>query len=207
MPAVTTLTGSVHTIATPWPAAFAVEHSGNFPQTAFFRSKDEAVGYALRSSVQAVAWDRHSRFDVYSRGNILLIQINGGKIVGGPFADFTEGGAKLARWPKARGTKRANPRKPKVIRIVGRRWFQKSYGNTYNTATVYVDNVEVLTTPKQYGYGDHYVQVGWEALVKSGKVPALKQFKGVSGHPRMQAEDVGIKFEYYAKDVTRERDL
>ena len=43
------------------------------------------------------------------------------------------------------------------ITLIGRRWFQKTYGNTYHTVTVLIDGTEVYQSPKSYGYGDQYV--------------------------------------------------
>ena len=50
--------------------------------------------------------------------------------------------------------------KPLKIEIVGRRWFQKSYGNTYHSVVVYINGGEGHTVPFAYGYGDGYIQTG-----------------------------------------------
>jgi hypothetical protein len=49
----------------------------------------------------------------------------------------------------------------KNITILGKRWFDKKYGNTYFTARILVDNKLIKTIPMQYGYGDQYE---WESI-------------------------------------------
>ena len=51
-----------------------------------------------------------------------------------------------------------------VTHIHGRRWFQRSYGNTYHTTTLFYDDGSQMTSPRQYGYGDHYLQTGFEMM-------------------------------------------
>ena len=48
-------------------------------------------------------------------------------------------------------------KKIKSITILGRKWWDKQNGNTYNTAQIMVNGETVGKTPFQYGYGDHYV--------------------------------------------------
>jgi len=54
------------------------------------------------------------------------------------------------------------------IEIHGKRWFQKTYGNTYHTARIYVGDELVVTTPIHYGYGDQYLQTAKEWLQRNG---------------------------------------
>ena len=56
-----------------------------------------------------------------------------------------------------------------MITIIGRRWFQKTYGNTYHSVVVLVDGEEIGREPFAYGYGDQYIQTAHELLVKAGK--------------------------------------
>lgn len=53
------------------------------------------------------------------------------------------------------------------IEVVGKRWFQKSYGNTYHSVKVYV-NDEVLTEAFTYGYEDAYRQTAYDLLKQNG---------------------------------------
>ena len=63
--------------------------------------------------------------------------------------------------------------------INGRRWFQKSYGNTYNTTktlVVYSDGTtKQFFTPMQYGYGEHYKDLAIQNLVKENILPKIRE--------------------------------
>lgn len=52
--------------------------------------------------------------------------------------------------------------------IEGRRWFQKTFGNTYNTVRIFKDGEEVAFLPYGYGYGDYYLQRAHEWLGENG---------------------------------------
>lgn len=49
---------------------------------------------------------------------------------------------------------------PQSITIRGRRWFQKTYGNTYFSCEIFVNGENVHNIDYQYGYGNQY---SWEA--------------------------------------------
>lgn len=57
--------------------------------------------------------------------------------------------------------------KIETLVIRARRWFQKSYGNTYHTVTVIV-NGHVLKSEIKYGYGNHYLTTAAELLFENG---------------------------------------
>lgn len=59
-------------------------------------------------------------------------------------------------------------KKIKTITVIGKRWFDKTYGNTYCSARVYFDNVEVCKVPWTYGYGNFYEQAASERVEKLG---------------------------------------
>ena len=61
--------------------------------------------------------------------------------------------------------------KVKVITIIGREWFDKVNGNSYFSATAYIDNKEGFEVPFQYGYGDQYIWETFDALDKAGLLP------------------------------------
>jgi hypothetical protein len=92
---------------------------------------------------------------------------------------------------------------PREISIVGRRWFRKSYGGTYHTATITVDGQVVASTDRQYGYDQQYLETGWQWLEANGYVPR----RTTQESPWAAAKDLGIKLDYYATDVKRQRDL
>lgn len=72
------------------------------------------------------------------------------------------------------------------VTITGRRWFQRTYGNTYNTARILCEGF-AIQLPKEYGYGDYWAQRCREFLREVGYVGEIVH-GGVS-------------------DVLRERDL
>lgn len=59
------------------------------------------------------------------------------------------------------------------LHISARRWFQKSYGNTYHSVEVFV-NGKRLYEPFEYGYGDHFLQTAAALLRKHGYDTRLK---------------------------------
>ena len=96
--------------------------------------------------------------------------------------------------------------KPKVksVEVWGKRWFQKSYGNTYHKVKVYVNNKLIGTSPITYGYGEQYLQTAKEILIEKGYFPrALKKTSSLT----MFFRDRKIDFTYYVNDVNREKDL
>ena len=90
----------------------------------------------------------------------------------------------------------------KKVGIVGRRWFDRRYGNTYFTAQIYVNDELVHTLPMQYGYGGHFYDVAMDWLEQQGYLPPR------GDHPRWWYRDeLGIQIESSAEDVRRKRDL
>jgi hypothetical protein len=96
---------------------------------------------------------------------------------------------------------------PKSITIIGRRWFQRSYGNTYHSVDIYLDG-EHIYLPKAYGYGDYYLQRATEELDRRGLLPGLAHHDNGSVEPLWQyCRDRGIACDYRATDVSRQKDL
>ena len=103
------------------------------------------------------------------------------------------------------------------VTIHGRRWFQRSYGNTYHTVTVEIDGKHVYTSPEEYGYGDQYIQTAmdWIESIDGGGQNALVALipKRISydngGHEALWqwAERTGMTYSAIASDVSRQRDL
>lgn len=54
-----------------------------------------------------------------------------------------------------------------TITVTGKRWFQSSYGNTYHSVTIWV-NDEELYSPFSYGYEDAYKQTAHRMLLDEG---------------------------------------
>ena len=100
-----------------------------------------------------------------------------------------------------------------AINVLGRRWFQKTYGNTYNTAEVFIyfadGSTEYFKIPFGYGYGDQYAQRAEKQLELRGYMPGREQYANGSAQPAWQyfRDDRGINYTYQAIDVARKRDL
>lgn len=53
----------------------------------------------------------------------------------------------------------------------GRRWTQRSTGNTYHIVKIYENDELIWTSPEKYGYGDQFMTTAFRWLIKEGKVP------------------------------------
>ena len=92
----------------------------------------------------------------------------------------------------------------KVVEVSARRWFQKSYGNTYHKVKVYVNDELIGTSPITYGYGEQYLETAKKILIDKGYFPrALKN----AGSLYTFLKNRKIKFIYNVTDVKREKDL
>ena len=91
----------------------------------------------------------------------------------------------------------------KSITIIGRRWFQKSCGNTYHTVKVYVNNELLEESEKTYGYGDQYKQTGYEILLKHNVFSKFKTQWDIENYMRDNRKSFLISH----SDVSREKDL
>ena len=61
--------------------------------------------------------------------------------------------------------------KVKTITIDARRWFQKTYGNTYHSVRVYVNNEYLGGVDFAYGYDRQYIQTAFDILSNNGIFP------------------------------------
>lgn len=93
------------------------------------------------------------------------------------------------------------------VTIIGRRWFQRTYGNTYHTAQVIIDGREVGTTAPQYGYGDQYIYSGFDLMTAQGLDTPARHTNGGREATWTWARREGIELLCQAIDVARERDL
>ena len=88
------------------------------------------------------------------------------------------------------------------VYVSGRRWFDRTYGNTYFSATGRVNGKLVHQIDFEYGYGDHYLYRMVEDLIKAGHLPPL------DGDALWQwSEKHFINLESEVADVSRKRDL
>ncbi len=94
------------------------------------------------------------------------------------------------------------------VHIQARRWFQKSYGNTYFSLKVDVEVngklIEVVNVPFEYGYGDHYDTVALEQFKQAVNLDKdLIEYAYLSRTLRGR----GIKVYSNVSDVDRKKDL
>ena len=93
------------------------------------------------------------------------------------------------------------------LTIIGRRWFNRSCGNSYNTAQIIADD-NTLEVPFGYGYGDHYIDRATDALEAAGLLPGFKRHEN-GGHETLwrYCERMGIVYNASITDVQRKKDL
>ena len=89
------------------------------------------------------------------------------------------------------------------VEIYGKRWFQKSYGNTYHVTKVYVNGVDIGESEQQYGYDEQYLQTGAKILWNKYNPP----YKWNMNKPLWMLRNYGIDIYYSVTDVEREKDL
>lgn len=101
-----------------------------------------------------------------------------------------------------------------LIVVLGRRWFDKKNGNTYNTVHLIVHGEQDgkrYTTEKhlgfEYGYGDHYVDRAADCLVETGYVDLKRYTNGAREPLWSYCADLGIKLVRSVVDVAKKGDL
>lgn len=99
-------------------------------------------------------------------------------------------------------------RKPRVIHIHGRRWFERTNGNTYHTCDIWVDGEHVHKIPFQYGYGSQYEWSAAEWLENNGYMPGRSHHANGGGDSLCRyCDEHGIKCVTEVDDVPRKKDL
>lgn len=86
------------------------------------------------------------------------------------------------------------------LHIEGRRWFQRTYGNTYHSVRIYANGAEIAYSGRHYGYGDQYLQTALAILKEQGLAPADAEYG-----TRYLREVLGGT--YSVIDVPRQKDL
>ena len=85
-----------------------------------------------------------------------------------------------------------------TLRISAKRWFQKSYGNTYHIVKAFVNGEEVVISDISYGYDNHFLTTAADLLRAKGyEVPENNG----------KAYSMMAKFPYTVEDVKRKKDL
>lgn len=91
----------------------------------------------------------------------------------------------------------------KNLIIIGRRWFDKTYGNTYHSAEICIDE-NTVKIPFQYGYGDQYIYTAIDYLKKE---KLIETDKTVSWQIFEELREQGIYVKTFVFDVNRKKDL
>lgn len=64
--------------------------------------------------------------------------------------------------------------KIKTVDVQAKEWFDQVYGNSYFGAVVTInygsEDERDIKLPFQYGYGDHYQDMAFKAIIKSGLI-------------------------------------
>jgi hypothetical protein len=55
--------------------------------------------------------------------------------------------------------------------VRARKWFQKTYGNTYHSVRIFVNGEKIGENLFSYGYGEQYKDTALKILVDTGIVP------------------------------------
>lgn len=91
---------------------------------------------------------------------------------------------------------------PITIHVEGRRWFDRTYGNTYHSVKVYADGETVGVVGMSYGYGDQYLETAYELLQRKGVLPFAEGMEVLW----QVCRDLGIKLTTSVSDGLK-RDL
>lgn len=95
----------------------------------------------------------------------------------------------------------------KTIDIQAKEWFDKVNGNSYFSAEVTVNfglkDERRITIPFQYGYGDHYLDVATNEMVKQGLLPERDKRERLTFY----CETEKIILRYSKQENCKKRDL
>lgn len=86
------------------------------------------------------------------------------------------------------------------MHIEGRRWFERTNGNTYHSVRIYQGSAELVYIPFTYGYGDCFLQTAIDWLKDNGHIASDAPYG-----TRYLRETLGAS--YSVIDVSRKGDL
>lgn len=95
----------------------------------------------------------------------------------------------------------------KTLTVIGRRWFQRTAGNTYHTVRIIVDGAHVHTSKITYGYEAAYEQTAADWLESQGLITLERYPNGGKECLWRACERLGIAYTRFADDVSRKKDL
>lgn len=95
------------------------------------------------------------------------------------------------------------------VTVVGRRWFNRSQGNTYHSAEILVNGLVVRQIPYEYGYGEQYEQSAADWLEENEFMPGRERSPNTGGREslRRYCERHGVAYSTSVTDVDRKKDL
>jgi hypothetical protein len=90
-------------------------------------------------------------------------------------------------------------------RVEARRWFQKTYGNTYHSVRIFDEDGNLIACERfTYGYDDQYLQTAYELLKSKGvEFATIKDMNDFLKWSNRQSEGISA----FVVDVKRKRDL
>ena len=104
-----------------------------------------------------------------------------------------------------------------LITVIGKRWFQKTYGNTYHSVRVTILDVESgeeqeFYEPFKYGYDDQYRETATKLLKANtdilNKVSEGNREYGLTYWRVVdELKDNNIVVKFFCEDVQRKKDL
>ncbi len=94
------------------------------------------------------------------------------------------------------------------LHISARRWFQKTYGNTYHSVRIFANGEEIANLPYQYGYGEQWLQTALDYLREKGLIEPQQYYSnGCGKFYETQYLRETLHGTYEVADVNRKRDL
>ena len=99
-------------------------------------------------------------------------------------------------------------RRIRSIVLVGRRWFNRTFGNTYHSVEIIVDGKNVHKIDYAYGYGSQWEYNARVWLDKNGYLPGIENRDGTPGESLWRyCERMAIEYVTTVTDVPRKKDL
>lgn len=91
--------------------------------------------------------------------------------------------------------------------IIGRRWYQKSQGNTYHSVTIIINGKFIHKIGRTYGYGNQYKQTAEDWLIANGHIFPRKYRNGGVEPLWQYCERNGVNYYHEVCDVRCKSDL
>ena len=103
----------------------------------------------------------------------------------------------------------ANAGGVRSLTVIGRRWFDRRYGNTYFSAVGIINGKSEAIIDYEYGYGNHFEDRIVEELERQGKLPFITRHANGSrnGPISLLCRENGVEYVCTVSDVARKKDL